>query len=153
MVRSEPYINHVVLADDDQDHGFLFQLVLHQVDPGKRLTIIRDGEELMLFLSQEVPDLLFLDLNMPCKHGLECLKEIREQLQLHDLPIVVYSSSTYMTDIQRSYIHKADLYIVKPFNSFHLKNALESILTTDWRKKFSQQKHYFINNRFVPFTA
>jgi CheY-like chemotaxis protein len=90
---------------------------------------------------------------MPCKRGLECLKEIREQLPLHNLPNVIYSSSTYMTDIQRSYIHKADLYMVKPFNSFYLKNALESVLTTDCRKKFSEQKHYFINNRFVPFTA
>jgi CheY-like chemotaxis protein len=153
MQRSEPYMNHVVLADDDRDHGLLFQTVLKQVDPTKILTIVRDGEELMRLLQQQVPDLLFLDLNMPCKHGLECLLEIRQQLQLRDLPVVVYSSSTHMTDIQRSYLHKADLYMVKPFNSFHLKNALQSILTLEWKNRSTEQKYYFINNRFVPFTA
>ena len=153
MEKREPYMNHVVLADDDKDHGFLFRMVLKQVDPSKTVSIVKDGAELMDFLKKKVPDLLFLDLNMPCKNGLECLTEIRQDLQLKDLPIVVYSSSTPMTDIQKSYLHEADLYMVKPFNSFHLRNALESIIKMDWIKETREQKYYFINNRFVPFTA
>ena len=144
-------MNHVVLADDDRDHGILFHHVLKQVDPSKTLTIVKDGEELMKFVMQQVPDLVFLDLNMPCKHGLECLQEIRNQLNLKDLPVVVYTSSTHMTDIQKSYLHQADLYMVKPFNSFHLRNALESILKMEWKE--TNYKYYFINNRFVPFTT
>ena len=146
-------MNHVILADDDRDHGILFEHILKQVDPSKTLTIIKDGEQLIDFLTSQVPDLLFLDLNMPCKNGHECLLEIRQKLGLIDLPVVVYSSSTHMTDIQKSYLNKADLYMVKPFNSFHLRNALESILTMEWRKNYTNQKYYFINNRFVPFTA
>ena len=153
MERNDPYMNNVVLADDDRDNGLLFKLILNQVDPSKRLTIVKDGEELLRYLSRQIPDLLFLDLNMPCKNGIECLQEIRLNLQLKDLPIVVYSSSSHMTDIQKSYLHKADLYMVKPFNSIHLKNALESILKMEWRKNYTNQKYYFINNRFVPFTA
>lgn len=150
---NSPLLNHVVLADDDKDHGLLFKHVLGQVDPSKNLSIVHDGEELIRFLSRQVPDLLFLDLNMPCKHGLECLEDIRENLKLTSLPIVVYSSSTYMTDIQRSYLHRADLYMVKPFTSFHLKNALESILDMKWNQRNAAPQYYFINNRFVPFTA
>jgi CheY-like chemotaxis protein len=90
---------------------------------------------------------------MPCKNGYECLVEIRQRPELKNLPIVVYSSTTYMTDIQKSYVHKADLYMVKPFNSLHLRNALASILKMEWIENYSQQKYYFINNRFVPFTA
>src|SRR5689334_18834827 len=153
MEKREPYMNHVVLADDDKDHGFLFRMVLKQVDSSKTVSIVKDGDELMNFLEKQIPDLLFLDLNMPCKNGLECLTEIRQELQLKDLPIVVYSSSTHMTDIQKSYLHEADLYMVKPFNSFHLRNALESIIKMDWIKETREQKYYFINNRFVPFTA
>src|SRR3954467_12211195 len=153
MGNSTPHImNHVVLADDDRDHAIIFKKVLETVDPSRHLTIARDGEELIRLLSTYVPELLFLDLNMPCKNGLECLQDIRQNLNLHELPIVVYSSSTHMTDIQKSYIHRADLYMVKPFNSFHLKNALESILKMEWRSKVSE-KYYFINNKFVPFTA
>jgi CheY-like chemotaxis protein len=153
MNNGEIHMNHVVLADDDPDHGILFQRILKQVDPLKHLTIVKDGKELIDLLADQKPDLLFLDLNMPCKNGYECLKEIRQQQHLKDLPIVVYSSSTHMNDIQKSYVHKADLYMVKPFNSFHLRNALESILHMEWRKNYPNQRFYFINNRFVPFTA
>ena len=145
-------MNQVVLADDDRDHGTLFKMVLKQVDPSKQLTIVRNGDELIQLLKITRPDLIFLDLNMPCKNGIECLVEIRGKLGLTDLPVVVYSSSTHMTDIQRSYIHKADLYMVKPFNSVHLRNALESIMKMEWRNNFAE-KFYFMNNRFVPFTA
>jgi len=145
--------DHVVLADDDPDHGFLFQRVLKQVAPERFLTRVRDGAALIELLAREVPGLVFLDLNMPCKNGYECLEEIRYRPELSDLPVVVYSSSTQMNDIQRSYIYKADLYLVKPFNSYHLKNALTSILTMDWRRNYPNERFYFINNRFVPFTA
>ena len=67
------HTNWVVLADDDPDHGLLFQLVLKQVDSTKTFTIVKDGAALMNLLDSFVPDLLFLDLNMPCKNGYECL--------------------------------------------------------------------------------
>ena len=153
METTKAHMNRVVLADDDPDHGRLFQIVLGQVDPSKKLIIVKDGEALIKLLDAKVPDLLFLDLNMPCKNGFECLAEIRQKERLKGLPIVVYSSSTHMTDIQRSYLHKADLCMVKPFNSTHLRNALESVLNMEWIHHYPNQKFYFINNRFVPFTA
>jgi CheY-like chemotaxis protein len=146
-------MNQVVLADDDPDHALLFARVLKQVDSTCELTIKHDGAALLEYLNEHKPGLLFLDLNMPCKNGYECLTEIRNNEKLQDLTIVVYSSSSHMPDIQKSYVHKADLYMVKPFNSHHLKNALESILKMEWRNKYTNQRFYFINNRFVPFTA
>jgi CheY-like chemotaxis protein len=147
------HMNHIVLAEDDKDHSILFQVMLKQVDPTKTLSVVHNGEELLEFLSQQIPDIVFLDLNMPCKNGLDCLKEIRQQESLKDLPVVVYSNSANMNDIHKSYVHRADLYMVKPFDSYHLKHALQSILSMDWREKYSNQRYYFINNRFVPFTA
>lgn len=145
--------HHIVLADDDRDHGILFGKILHKVDPSKSLSVVRDGEELMNLLSKGLPEILFLDLNMPCKNGLECLQEIRSTEAFDGLKVVVYSSSAKMTDIQKSYLHKADLYMVKPFNSEHLKNALETVLKQDWWQTAPAKNQYFINNRFVPFTA
>ncbi|MFL5788153.1 MAG: response regulator [Flavisolibacter sp.] len=153
MKKRPPYINQVVLSDDDKDHGILFGRVLTQVDPTKSLIVIKNGDELISFLNDHTPDLLFLDLNMPCKNGIECLEEIRKNPRLNKLLIVVYSSSSQMTDIQRSYLHNADLYMVKPFSTEHLKTALKSILKMEWRDNYEKQRFYFINNRFVPFTA
>jgi CheY-like chemotaxis protein len=148
-----PLINHIVLADDDPDHAFLFKRILHKVDPSKTLIHVKNGAELMDLLSVTKPDILFLDLKMPCKNGHECLEEIRQNPSLHNLCIVVYSSSVEMNNIKRCYNNKADLYIVKPFSSEHLTHALSSILKSDSQKNLFRNYHYFINNKFVPFTA
>ena len=148
-----PLVNHVILADDDHDHGTLFERVLKGVDPSRKLTVARDGEELLRLLAQLKPEILFLDLNMPHKSGIECLQEIRRDVTLKDLKVVVYSSSSRMSDIRRSYVHKADLYMVKPFHTEHLRNALDIVLNRDHWQRAALKKHYYINNRFVPFTA
>jgi CheY-like chemotaxis protein len=153
MENTDRHMNHVVLADDDQDHGLLFEMILHEIDPTKTVTVVKDGEALINLLSENAPDVLFLDLKMPCKDGLQCLNEIRNTLDLKHLPIVVYSQSSQLLDIQKSFNHDADLYMVKPFNASHLKKALESVFNTEWRKMYTDVPHYYINNRFVPFTA
>lgn len=153
-MESVGFFNKVVIADDDPDHALLFRIVLKQVDPSKELLIVHDGQQLMDLLQYTIPDVVFLDLNMPCKTGYDCLEEIRQDPRLKQLPVVVYSSSTDITDIRKSFDHQADLYMVKAFDSHHLRNALESILEVDWwRKDSTGQRYYFMNNRFVPYTA
>ena len=153
MKRNATEHKHVVLADDDRDHAFLFERILKQVSPLHTLSVAPDGDVLLQVLQAHPPDVLFLDLRMPSKNGIECLKEIRNTPGLSQLPIVVYSSSSKMTDIQRSYLHQADLYMVKPFHTDHLQNALEAVLSMDLKQTTTIRNHYFINNRFVPFTA
>lgn len=153
MKNQVSHNNFVILADDDQDHALLFERILKKVDPIIKLVIAKDGLELLNLLSTIKPELLFLDLNMPCKNGFECLQEIRNNPPLAHLPIIVYSASSRMTDIQKAYLHNADLYMVKPFHSDHLTYALESVLQMDLKKTAVRKAQYFINNRFVPFTA
>src|SRR4030088_1954830 len=93
----------IVLADDDGDLGQLFKIILKQVDPSKKLTIVNDSKKLMEALIKKVPDILFLDLHMPGKNGMICLEEIRQNVLLRELPVVVYSNSSDMNDIQRSF--------------------------------------------------
>ncbi len=145
-------INQVVLADDDADHGVLFKTLLQEVDSSKNVTILHDGDSLLAYLAHTAPELLFLDLNMPCKSGLECLQEIKKMDHLKNMKIVVYSSSSSMNDIHSCYMWQADLYMVKPFNREHLKIALKSVLNLDWAGTRGN-KYYYINNRFVPYTA
>jgi CheY-like chemotaxis protein len=154
MKREVGFFNKVVLADDDPDHAFLFRIVLEQVDPSKELVIVNDGEQLMNLLKSTVPDVLFLDLSMPNKNGYDCLSEIKQDPRLEQLPVVVYSTSSDIADIRKSFEFHADLYMVKAFNSKHLRNAFASILELDWwRNCVNKQRYYFMNNRFVPYTT
>jgi CheY-like chemotaxis protein len=150
----KPYpIQHILMAEDDRDHAMLFEQILKKEYPHVKISFVHDGEHLIHFLHLNEVDLVFLDLNMPCKDGYECLQEIKKDPILKDLPIIVYSSSAHLSDIQKSFIFKADFYLVKPFKTDHLKTALQSILSVNWKEDVTFKQHYFINNRFVPFTA
>ena len=66
----------ILLADDDKDDHFFFSRVLKSLSFATKLTIVEDGEQLMTHLlgaSNILPDVLFLDQNMPRKNGWECL--------------------------------------------------------------------------------
>lgn len=153
MKKEQHPIGHILMADDDRDHALLFQKIIAKEYPHTRISYVQDGEQLVPFLHLHAVDLLFLDLNMPCKNGHECLQEIRKDPLLRDLPIVVYSSSAHLSDIQLSFVHKADFYLVKPFITEHLKKAIRMILSVDWKNDPPIRRHYFINNSFVPYTA
>jgi CheY-like chemotaxis protein len=146
-------IEHILLADDDKDHAILFERMIKKEYPSMTISYVNDGEQLIYFLHLNKVDLLFLDLNMPCKNGYECLSEIRKDPSLKNLPIIVYSSSAHMSDIQKSFLHHADFYLVKPFIAEHLQTALKAILSVNWDEDPVIRNHYFINNRFVPYTA
>ena len=149
----ENTFKHILLADDDQDHALLFDTIVKKLYPEKALSIVNDGNDLFEFLKQHLPDLIFLDLNMPCKNGIECLNELKSKPAYRSIPVIVYSSSAHLNDIQDSYVHKADFYMVKPFSVKHLELALENIFSMDWNAGSPINQHYYINNRFVPFTA
>lgn len=89
-------INHILLADDDKADHILFEKAFKDLNVPPNITIVNHGEELIKYLtkhSEQLPDIIFLDLNMPRKNGFESLVEIREIEKLKDLPIVIFSTS------------------------------------------------------------
>lgn len=86
----------ILLADDDKDDRFFFEKALSEISIASDLSIAHDGEQLMQHLSENLknlPDVLFLDLNMPRKNGFECLTEMKENKKLKHIPVVMFSTS------------------------------------------------------------
>ena len=107
----------VLLADDDEDDRFFFKEGLKESTLPTRLTTVPDGEHLMRLLLNEtfqLPDVLFLDLNMPRKNGFECLSEIKLNDKLKLLPVVVYSTSFEQEVVNQLYQTGAVYFIRKP---------------------------------------
>lgn len=109
----------ILLADDDEDDRQLFKEVITEINAGIQVQVVEDGSQLMKILNEVdyLPDMLFLDLNMPCKDGKECLREIKDNERLKDLPVVIYSTSAHTKDIHDTHVIGANLYIRKP-NTF-----------------------------------
>ena len=81
---------HVLLADDDIDDCIFFKEALAELLLSTQLTAVHDGEQLMQHLTDEtceLPDVVFLDINMPRKNGFECLAEIKLSGKLKLLPV------------------------------------------------------------------
>jgi CheY-like chemotaxis protein len=145
-------IQSIVLADDDSDDSFLFNSVFEELDPIRKLTVVQDGNELLDLLTHFIPDLLFLDLEMPYKNGLECLIAIRSNESLKHLPVVVFSSTTRPANIQTAYEMGADLFFIKPSVFSDLSKAVSTILNLDWKRPEGIRGQYCINGRYTAFS-
>ena len=123
---------HVLLADDDEDDRMIFKDALEEIKLKIKVTMVTDGIELMDYLEQdeiELPSIVFLDLNMPRKGGIECLQEIRSDKKLKDLTIAIYSTSASEADIEDTFIKGANIYIIKPNEYPQLVKILQEVIT------------------------
>ena len=80
-----------------------------------------------------MPHILFLDLNMPRKSGLECLNEIKSNTKFNDIVIAIYSTSASEEDIEKTFVQGANIYIKKPSSFKILKKVLSEVVTTNWQ--------------------
>lgn len=141
---------NVLLADDDEDDCAFFKDALDELSLPVSLVIVNDGVQLMDFLadtiSHNLPDILFLDLNMPRKNGSECLKEIKESEELKNLPVIIFSTSLDNNIVDLMYNKGATYYIRKPAEFSKLKKVIEIAITIASENNFKQplREHFIL---------
>ena len=133
---------HLVLADDDEDDCIFFKEALDDLPVTVSVTTVKDGVQLMKFLSNtaygSLPDILFLDLNMPRKGGFECLTEIKTIDTLRHLPVIIFSTSLEMNIVDLLYEKGASHYIRKPGDFSKLKKVILEALSIRTQINFKQ---------------
>ena len=131
---------NIALADDDEDDRLLFKDAIEEIKIKTKLSLFTNGKELMDYLMLPkiiLPEVIFLDLNMPVKNGMECLKEIRNNSKLRDLSVAIYSTSSSEKDVEETFISGANIYINKPNSFGDLKSAIEKVLQLNWQYQTS----------------
>lgn len=121
----------IFLADDDRDDCIFFKDALEELPVSAHLTIANDGEQLMQKLIEkinELPHVLFLDLNMPRKNGFECLSEIKHSDKLKQIPVIIFSTSFEQDVADLLYKNGAHYYIRKPAEFSQLKKVIDQAL-------------------------
>ncbi len=140
---------NVLLADDDLDDYIFFKTALDALPLDTNLSAVSDGEQLMLRLNDEsilLPEVLFLDINMPRKNGFECLKEIKQAERLKDLPVIMFSTSNSRDAMTALFKSGAHVYIRKPGNFEQLKELIYHALPLATHKlSVNSQLKYILN--------
>jgi len=120
-------ILNILLADDDMDDCMFFTKALNELSLNANLNIVHDGDQLMSYLSkhkENLPQVIFLDINMPRKSGLECLSEIKKDHHLKHLPVVMFSTSNSWETITNLFQGGSHVYIHKPSDFAQLKQVI-----------------------------
>ena len=124
----------VLLVEDNEDDVELTIEALKDSKLRVEIDVVPDGLSAMTYLRREGkysdkhrPDLILLDLNLPLMDGREVLKEIREDPDLTDIPVVVLTTSEDEGDILKAYKLHANCYISKPVDFTHFTEIIRQV--------------------------
>jgi CheY-like chemotaxis protein len=134
-VKKAPIV--ILMADDDDDDYLLTKKALKESKLLNTLIRVSDGEELLDYLKRRGdytdsavrPGVILLDLNMPRKDGREALREIKADPELHDIPVVIFTTSKAEEDIYRSYQLGSNSFITKPVTFENLITVMKTLGT------------------------
>ncbi|HEX2973709.1 MAG TPA: response regulator [Tepidisphaeraceae bacterium] len=131
----------ILQVEDEEADVFLLQHAFKRAGIQNPVSVVRDGQEAIDYLSGKgefadrlkhpLPCLMLLDLKLPRIGGLEVLEWVRQQPNLAGLVVVVFSSSAMLSDIERAYALGASSYIQKP-SSIENTNQVAQLLKGWW---------------------
>jgi CheY-like chemotaxis protein len=136
----------VLVADDDIDNNAFFKDALLEIPLFTKLSVVFDGEQLMSKLLQNLenlPDIIFLDISMPRKTGIECLAEMQEHLLLEKIHTVIFSTAFPYDELYEDKLKQVLLnmgafeFIRKPSDFEQLKKIIHASLNSLQTKRLS----------------
>jgi CheY-like chemotaxis protein len=116
-MKNEPI--YILLADDDEDDRLIFSDALNEIKMNTIVNTVNDGQELLNYLNKDgvvLPNVLFLDLNMPRMNGLEFLTELRANPEFEQIPVFITTTSGMEIDRLNAANLGVQGYILKPLD-------------------------------------
>ncbi|HLG10238.1 MAG TPA: response regulator [Dehalococcoidia bacterium] len=124
----------LLLVEDNEADVELIAEILYAGEPALMLSVVKDGVAAVEALGDmaaagggSLPDLVLLDLNLPRKDGRQVLAEIRSDMRMRHVPVVVLTSSDTEDDVLRSYQLGANSYVIKPGELHEYRSTVEAI--------------------------
>lgn len=127
---------NVLFIEDNAEDQFLVKKALEEYETKVNMYCIHDGEEFLDIIKRKInitripmPDIIFLDLNMPKINGNELLKSIKQNRELQYIPVIILTGSISRKDVMNAYKHYASGYIRKSFEYETFKKNLHIALS------------------------
>jgi len=137
MVSRSDSVRLLIAEDDEDDYLFIHE-ALKDISINIEDDWVKDGEELMEYLlgtgdyqhpsKPPIPDIIFLDINMPKKNGLEALKEIKSDPNLKNILVIILTASNSTNDINSAYKFGANSYLTKPSSMNELNESIKATI-------------------------
>src|SRR5687768_16752505 len=121
----------IMIIDDDEDDIELFCDAVKELDREIECISASSGEAALDTLSKgnlRLPDYIFLDLNMPRLNGKQCLRRLKINTKLRDIPVIIYTTSKLKEDVEETKQLGAVHFLTKPDRLKDLHKAIASIL-------------------------
>ncbi|MEO7210791.1 MAG: response regulator [Chitinophagaceae bacterium] len=127
-------MNNIFLIDDDEDDQFFFKEVIESINPILHCDIATDGKLALdkLRVSDALPDIIFLDLNMPVMNGFDFLIQIKKEIGLSKIPVGIFSTSNNLRDKELTKEIGAQFFLTKPNDFQELRKNVQQILSADF---------------------
>lgn len=125
-------VRHICIAEDDPDDYYLFEKILKEINSQVKLTWFQTCEGLLNYLrsNTELPCLIVLDMNMPKMDGQTCLVSIKNELNLLNTPVIIFSTSGLPHTIKLAFESGAHKYLLKPHSLEAFREIVREILAT-----------------------
>jgi CheY-like chemotaxis protein len=129
-------LRKILLVEDNPNDIELTLEALSDQNLTGRVIVVNDGAEAMDYMyykgryqnrEKENPAVIFLDIKMPRMDGLEVLGELKSDMKLKIIPVVMLTSSREEPDLKKCYELGANAYVVKPFNFKDFTDAVKQL--------------------------
>ncbi|MCD4785051.1 MAG: response regulator [Candidatus Eremiobacteraeota bacterium] len=117
-------LNILIIEDEEQIRKEIRRIVSA---PGIHVDEAEDGSSAIMKINNNRYDLVILDLVLPNVDGMDVLREIRDNEEMSELPVVILSSKNKDEDVFEGYRNKTNYYITKPFTEDQLIKGIELI--------------------------
>ena len=124
-------MRQILLIDDDRDDAELFKEALSELDASIGFEHYEDSKEglrTLLERHNSLPDIIFLDINMPVVSGWQCLTEFKKSEHLKDIAVIMFTTSSQQREKELAKELGAEGFITKPSDYKTLKTMLASVI-------------------------
>jgi chemotaxis family two-component system response regulator Rcp1 len=111
----------ILLIEDNEADAWLLQKALQESEPDTQMYLIKEGQAALDFLNQPysdnpftTPDLIFLDLSLPKKSGIEVLQALKSNPRLRYIPVIILTHTVFEEEVEQTYHYNASAYLTKP---------------------------------------
>ena len=127
MIRTKRFL----LTDDDRDDRDLFSEALASIDPSIVYHWAEHGKQALNLLESmtiDLPDIIFLDINMPVMNGWELLKKLKQDSSYQHVPVIMYTTSSEARDRKIAMDLGAHCFVTKPDNFRSVRGLLQVVV-------------------------